>query len=281
MKAHFEAVSMLERDLLLSRRFVLPEFDHPFHYHPEYEITYIERGRGIRIVGDHVGAFREGELYLLGADLPHWYHNTEAPARGAAAEVLHFRREPLAGLLDHLPELRAWRTVLEQAAGGLCYTGTAARAGVRLLRLIRQAHGLDRWLHFWALAKRLTAAAPALPLASPAYAVPTPAPRADRMHQAQRYILERYREDVKHADAARHVGMDPAAFSRAFRRSTRKTFTEFLTDLRLGCARRLLLETDRSIADIAFDSGFQNLSNFNRRFRAAHGMAPRQFRRMV
>jgi AraC-like DNA-binding protein len=238
----------------------------------------VGRSRGTRVIGDHVGEFVEGELYVLGPHLPHVFRNTSSSQNGAFARVLHFDMEIWNGMLEESPELLRFRNLLESSRRGLCYSGTVAGKGADILQRMQRVRGVARVADFFALATLLTTAPPTSPLASPGYTGSAGDLMEDRVRDACQYILEHFDKDLRIVTLARRAGLTPDAFSRMFHRGTRKPYQQFLLDVRLGHACRLLVESDLPIIEIAYASGFRNLSNFNRRFRATYHQTPRDYR---
>ena len=238
------------------------------------------KSTGTRIIGDHLGGFEEGELYLLGPNLPHRFHNVTLPRGGAEAEVLQFSREGPIGHFASAPECQVLDRLIENARFGMVFPPDKAGPSGAILPSIRRADGLRRLSLFFELILEIVEAGKGVTLASPGYAGFSPSPASERIHQACLHILGHFTEDLSHDAVARKVHMAPASFSRLFRRATRKTYTQFLTEVRLGHACRLLIETSHTVASTAHASGFQNLSNFNRRFRQRYGCSPRQYRHM-
>jgi AraC-like DNA-binding protein len=278
MKAQIEQIPAASRQSFVCRRFEEVHFDHPFHYHPEIEFTYIERSSGTLIVGDHVGPFGPGDLCILGENLPHVFRNTLKPTDRAISEVLHLPRDCSQGFIDAVPELHRFSALMDQASLGLKFDSSAIPDAGQQLAQIRQATGIRRWTLFMTFIAQLIEAPHAGPLASTGYTGRVNLDSSDRMRRTCQYILEHFDEALSHAELARRVHLSPAYFSRVFHQTTRRTFTQFLTEVRLGHACRLLLESDLPILEIALRSGFQNLSNFNRRFKTAYGRSPRAYR---
>lgn len=279
MKANLEPLLHSSDSSLISSWVRLPAFDHPYHYHPEIEIVFIAESNGTRVVGNHIGSFQSGELYVLGANLPHVFRNTIPPDRGAEAEVLHFLRGPEPGFLEAMPEARAFVLLLERSKFGLVFDPATSRHGGRLLRRIRTTKGVKRLAAFFELAGILLEAPEPRALASAGDSRPSRRTTgSDRIHRVCHVILEKFTESISHREMAKLAHMAPASFSRLFLRTTGKTFTQFVNEVRLGHACRLLRESDDTVADIAFASGFNNLAHFNRQFRHYHNCSPRRYR---
>ncbi len=231
------------------------------------------------MIGDAVGKFQAGDLYILGSGLPHLFAHREVPPEGAAAEVLQFHPDlledgPMAGR-----EMEAVRGMIARAAGGL-HLSDGEEVGA-MLREIRRAEGVARWTGFFRLWERLLSLDPAGPLAGPEYALGVDSLRSESIQRVCGYLLTHFQEEIRMEEMARMAHYSPAAFSRTFKQATRRTFTEFLAEVRLGHACALLRETDWPVLRISLESGFQNLSNFNRRFRNRYAISPREYRNQV
>jgi AraC-like DNA-binding protein len=249
-----------------------PSFGFDWHYHPEAELTLIQSGSGRRFVGDAVHDYGPGDLVLIGGGTPHTWESTSEGRHEAI--VLQFR-SPL--LLD-VPELSAVRRLIDTAVVGLAFAGPAAAAVSEQIVGLRDVPPARRLIGLLAVLVALCDV-PHQTLASRTLVEADDPTARPRVRQVIGYVERSFAGQVSAAEAARLVAMTPNAFSRFFRRSTGRTFGEYVTDFRLARARRALIDDDTSVSVIAAGSGFANLSNFNRRFRAKTGMSPREFRR--
>ena len=256
-----------------------PRFEFAWHFHPEIELTRIVRSRGRRLVGDSVEEYADGDLVLVGPELPHTWHSEPGRRGPHEAVVVQFSPGFLGkGFLER-PELLGVRRLLERARRGLRFDGPAARDVGRRLEGMDGLDGFGRLRALLDALARLAAERRPRPLASPGYAPPARRGDPRRIDRVCRHLAERYLEDVPLAEAAARAHLSTSAFCRYFRARTGQTLVGYLNELRIGHACRLLLETDRPVADIAFDSGFRNLAHFNRRFLALRGRPPREYRR--
>jgi AraC-like DNA-binding protein len=251
-------------------------FEFAWHFHPEVELTWIVSSRGRRFVGDHVADYREGDLVLLGPNLPHTWHS-EGRGRHEAV-VVQFAEGFLGPEFLGLPELLPVRRLLERARRGLHVAGRTQRAVVRRLEELGRAEGLGRIRALLEILEALSRSREARPLASAGFVPALRKTDVERIDRVLGFLAERYAGDVSLPETAAVAHLSVPAFSRFFKRRTGKTFVAYVNDLRLGRACRLLIETDRPVSDIAFDCGFNNLSNFNRRFLEARSMSPRVYR---
>ncbi len=146
---------------------------------------------------------------------------------------------------------------------------------------LRMANATQRWALFFEIIHLLCSAKAPRTLTSPGYAGGVDPHDTERIQETCHYILEHFHEELSHQALAARIHVTPAHFSRIFKRATKKTYQDFLVEIRLGHACRLLMETDLPIIDVAFESGFGNLSNFNRRFRKKYAMCPREYRKRL
>lgn len=257
------------------------------HRHGHAELTWIERGRGTRWVGDSVEPFGDGDVVLLGTEVPHvWLTGNTGSARSCAATVLQF---PSSWAADTgLPELRSLEVLLRHAARGVAVEGgmrcqvqelmaqvVAANAPRRAALLIELLALMSQGLEQGSQDLRLLSAHPAQPGVK-GHALLVRRQRVDRL---LRWVQTHLSDDLCVSDAASIVGVSPAAFGRFFRREVGKGFIDYINDARCSWAALQLLEGSQPIADIALACGYPSLSNFGEQFRHRYGMSPREYRR--
>ena len=252
-----------------------------FHVHPEYELTYVASSHGTRIVGDHVGAFSKGDLVLIGSMMPHHYYSDpkhSKSSRWGHARVIQFKKDFAGEQFFALPEMYSINRMIEEASFGLEFPRKEVVQAPVLIDQLFKAEGPKKLSLFLELM---------LVLANSRYrrlsAHPGPAahiPPSHRMNAVINYVQAAVAagRTPSLASAAQKASMNPQAFSRYFHRTTFKRFIEYINDLRIGRACHLLLNSDKTIAEICFEAGFGNLSNFNRAFLRVKGMSPKKFR---
>lgn len=279
MRALYENIPLRPGESFCYRDFRLPCFEMPWHFHSECELTWIVRGRGMRYVGDSIERFEDGDLVLLGSNLPHYWWKDAEDFRRAHSIVIQFDADVLGGKLFQVPEAAAIRRLVSLCGRGLKISGKAAgevepimldmagRTGWRRLCLLMEVFGL------------LAAAPESRPLASVGYAPVLDERDGNRLRAVCKYVNDSYREGIRQIHAAAMAGLSPAAFSRFFHKRMGKTFETYVTEVRVGHACRRLIEEDSTVAEIAYATGFNNLSNFNRHFRKLKGQAPQEYRR--
>lgn len=257
-------------------------FDCPWHVHPEFELIHVLEANGYRIVGDKIAPLTGGDLVLVGPGLPHiWQHEPTATCPRVHALLIQFEPDFLGEPFLRLPALGRVRHLLDRAARGLHITGPTHDAIAGLIAEMPRRRGLDRIVQLLRILGVLSESKDCQPLASASFATDSQPYDEERMNRAFQFLNAHVAEEVRLADVAREVSLSEGAFSRFFRIHAGKTFPEFLNELRIGRACRLLVEGDRLIAEVAYACGFTNLSNFNRQFRRLKGSSPREFREQL
>jgi len=256
-------------------------FQRQRHRHPHLELTWIERGSGLRFLGDSVNPFTTGDLVLVGVNVPHaWQSSIRGRGNSALATVLQF---PVTLLeLDALPELKRARPLAERARLGLSVTGAAWQPVIDILGTMDAADACARLAALVRILGLLCDHENGLKsiATSP---MRDPAERNgghDRLDRVADWIGKRAAGPVTVAEAARVARVTPAAFSRFFRRDSGKTFSDYVNDVRCGAACVKLHQSSKPIAHIARECGFHSLAHFNRQFRRRMGLTPRAFRQV-
>ncbi len=279
MKARIERISADSASSFLCRRRTDDRFGFYWHFHPQIELTYIVRSRGRRFVGDSIETYEDGDLVLLGPDLPHTWHSDPRRRGRHEAVFCQFSRDFLGKAFIESPELAGVDRLLDRSRRGLRFTGRTEKAVGRKMEGLDRIGGLPRLWGLLEILDLLARSREARPLSGRRFVPSLRHGDAERIDRVCRFLNERCLERVTLSEAAGVAHLSIPAFSRLFRRTTGKTLVDYLNELRTGLACRELIETERPISDIAFGSGFHNLSNFNRRFRAQKGLSPREYRR--
>lgn len=278
MQARLEKISPGAAASFLCRRRRDPRFGFAWHFHPELELTLIVRSRGKRFVGDSIADYEDGDLVLLGPNLPHTWDSDPARRGPHEAVFCQFSASFLGADFLRAPEMLPVRRLLERSSQGLRFTGRTQREVGRRMEGMDRLPGPRRLLALLEILDLLARSRDARPLSSREFVPSLRRADAERIDRVCRFLTENFADRVPLAEAARVAHLSVPAFSRFFKRKTGKSLVGYLHELRVGHACRRLIETDRAVSEIAFDSGFNNLSNFNRRFLRMKGMSPREFR---
>jgi len=258
------------------RKFRYTAFRYPWHQHPEIELTWILSGSGLRYVGDSVEPFRPGDFCLLGESLPHTWLSPKGEPGPVRSMVVQFDPTRWGTALLVLPEFARIADLLERASRGLWFDSVMAQRTLDIM--LSRASPLGHFISLLEILQELASDSKARPLTTTLGARNRRMDSDPRVRTLWAFLSENSVHPLTQKEAARQVRLSPAAFSRFFRRAMGKTFSAYVTDLRLGDACRQLLESNHSISQIAFDVGFGNLSTFNRSFRKARGVSPSVFR---
>ncbi len=259
-----------------------PYLDVPWHFHPETEIIYIEKGSGTRFVGDHSEAFKEGDIGLVGPNLPHVWrsdpiYKENIPGLTAHVQVVHFHDSILKGSLAKLTEMKEINRLLFESQFGIKFFGSARdNIEIQMKKLI-QATGIDKLIGLIKILDFMSETDEKQLLASIGYSKIRKSADFDRFDKAHHYMIDKFQKNVKLKIVADLVGMTPTSFCRYFKKHTKKTFHTVLNEIRIGHACKLLIEDKMSISGVAFESGFNNISNFNEQFKKIKGIPPSQY----
>lgn len=258
--------------------------DHTWHYHPEFELTWVMRSQGTRFVGDSIERFGANDLVLIGPNLPHcWHDETDGNSQGDGSEavVLQFRPESFGNDFLGLPELAPINRLFRSSKCGLHIQGNTATHVQGLMKAVFRKTGLERLMGLLEILQVMARVPGDLrSLASADYHITNDITETNRqrIEFIHRYVRKNLGREVSQAEIAGLVSLTPPAFSRFFRRATGQTFVGFVNILRINEVCRLLMESDQPITDIAMNCGYNNVANFNRQFLALKGMNPTRFR---
>lgn len=281
MKPSFE--KLLPPDGSSIRSFNREVIERPanWHYHPEVELTFVERGTGTRFVGDHIDSYAAGDLVLLGANLPHHWSSDEF--RGEQydrhpAHVVQFLPSVFGELLLS-PEMMPIRELLERSSRGIWFCGETRDRAASFIREMQSADALGRLIGLLQCLQTLARSGEGTYLASEGYSPTFRRKSQARLHRVLDFIHENLTEaSLTQSRIAAFAEMTPSAFSRFFRQATEKSVVEYINDQRVSLAARLLVETSDSVLQIGQSAGFENPSHFNRQFRQLKGTNPRTYR---
>jgi AraC-like DNA-binding protein len=250
-----------------------------WHFHDEYELHLITSTSGKAFVGDWIGPFQPGHLVLCGPRLPHNWISFGLPEGGVAERdlVIQFRHEPVAQAAAIVPELAEAMPMLERSRHGIEFFGISQRAHEHWLG-VKQSRGLRRFAAFCDFLADLASCTDYRLLSNVQMQGEDDAAGQEQINAVVNRITGDLAGPLHAGEVAAELGMSESRFSRFFRRATGNTFTDFVNQVRVNRACQLLMETDRQVTRICYEVGFNNVANFNRRFREIKGMTPSEFR---
>lgn len=257
------------------------EFMYPIHSHQEYELNFVEHGRGVhRVVGDSIEEIGPYDLVLVtGNGLEHAWQQGNCTEPDVREITIQFSSSLLDERLLGRTQFDTIRKMFERARHGVAFSMTSIMKVYNYLDSLPTMN--DRFEQFLTMLKILYGLSldqDARTLASSSFADVKTSLESRRVSKVKDYISNHFSEDLRLEDLAGMVGMAPSAFSRFFKQHTNRTLSDYIIDVRLGNAARLLVDTTTSISEICYACGFNNLSNFNRIFKARRGNTPRDFR---
>lgn len=278
----------LKGEVYAFRSFDLPFFSTEFHFHRECQLVYVMQSEGKRIVGDSVEHFAGDELILLGPDIPHVWHNDNryfssevARKINARSVALFFHPDRLVALLSQFMGTAKLEAILKKSQQGMKFSGPGKERIRQLLLGMAKQDELNRFVSLLRIIEELVASKEYELLAGDGYINTYQAKDSGRVDRVFRYIFDHFGDDIRLADAAALVHMNKQAFCRFFKSRTRKTFVEFVNEVRISHACKVMTSGDHTIGALAYECGFNNISNFNRCFRALKGMTPREYRKKI
>jgi len=250
-----------------------PYFDPNWHFHSEYQLFLVLKGTGTRFIGDHVGPFRQGELVLTGPDLPHLWRSDHEYFEGSSTLttegiVIYFTDHFLGKDFLQKQEMFKIKHLLQKAQRGMGFKDVTLLKATELIEKLRDEKDFDRVLLFLNLLNLLANSTSYSLLASEGYTNSMKETETERMNRVHEYVLKNFKARVTLEEAAAVANMSTTSFSRYFKIHANKTFSDFLTEIRIGHACKLLISQNIDVSQACYESGFNTLSNFNKQFKA-------------
>jgi AraC-like DNA-binding protein len=253
------------------------KFDFPVHYHPEYELNLVLNSKGKRIIGDSIQYYENKDLVLTGPNTPHAWAGDEE-YKNAHVMTLQFHSDFLSDRTLNRRIALPIRDLLIKARRGVLFSPETVELMIGRLDKLSNTQGFDSLLEFLSILYDLSISRNQEILASASYVGHIDPSRSKRIQKVTNYIQESLHNEIRIKEVAEMVNMSETAFSHFFKKQTQRTFTDYLTDIRIGYAARLLMDSEQTISEICFESGFNNVSNFNRTFKKKRGVTPSDFR---
>ena len=276
-----EITSITDKDCFYIVERHKSEFTWPIHCHEVYELNFIERGRGVRrVVGDSIEEIGDYELTLITGDgLEHVWEQGGCKEPDIREITIQFSPHLLGSELLARNQFVTVRKMFERARMGLTFSMPAIMKVYNLLdSLASKEERMEQFLDMLKILHELSLDTGARTLASHSFAKTGHDRESRRVKRVQEYIAQHYAQEIKLEDLAALAAMAPSAFSRFFKQHTGRSPVDYIIDVRVGAAARMLVDTSTSVSEICYANGFNNLSNFNRTFKARRGYTPRDFR---
>ncbi|WP_041620354.1 AraC family transcriptional regulator [Paludibacter propionicigenes] len=278
----FREVTLLsDEDCFVVNSRVKSDFTYPVHVHPEYELNFIENGKGAgRLIGDSIEEIDDLELCLIGNEnLGHAWMNGHCSSDEIHEITIHFYKQLLFDSLLKKKQFHSIAVMLEKAKKGIVFS----RKTIELIKqdlyiLSSSSKGFYSVIDLFTILYKLSLDTESRILCTGTFVNQDDSSESRRIQKVISFLNNNYQKEIRLLDVANHVSMSEVSFSRFMKKRTGKNYIEYLNDLRLGIASRCLVETSKTIAEISYECGFNNLSNFNRIFKKRKGFTPKEFR---
>jgi AraC-like DNA-binding protein len=282
MRAQFHRLPLPVENSFLFMCWDCDYFDKPWHFHKEYELVLIDRTEGTRFIGDNVSHFKDGSLALIGPNIPHLYRNNEGyyKNKGLVAKsiFIHFTHDFLGKQFFDLPEMKLVKRLLDKSSLGLEIVGNANKYIQQKLRHMKNETAAGRLLSLLDVLVFLSTTNDLKNILSSGFTANN-TNDTDRINTVLQFVMDNYTNDIYIEEIASKLNMSVASFSRYFKHHTRKTFSQYVTEIRISHACRLLMEDNHTISEICYLSGFENLSNYHRHFKKILGTIPKYYKK--
>lgn len=261
-------------------------FQAPFHSHPELELVYIKESYGKRIIGNSVAQFTAGDMVFLGSDIPHVWLNDEIYYQGistlkAKAIVVYFSKEIFGPVFYELKETQKINSLFNQAVRGLAISGKTNELIAKKLEKLVLKKNFEIIVGLFEILSILSESKDISYVNNEVYNPINDQIKSDKISDVFDYIKDNFKQDISLIEIAKIAHLTPTSFCRMFKTKTKKSFVEYLNEIRVSNACKLLLETEMGISEIAYTCGYKTASNFNQLFKKLTGTTPKEYRKKL
>ncbi|OHX67864.1 AraC family transcriptional regulator [Flammeovirga pacifica] len=281
MKVFPEITPVSDENLFVLQHHHNADFDYPIHLHDDFELTLVEGCNGRRIVGNSVENFEQEDLVFLGPNIQHKWMKEEGSTDKPCVTTIQFRRSIFSDSLLKKNEFESIKGLFSNSGNGVVFEGTDRYRIKLILKDLVKSSGFERVLLFFNLLHQLGISLETRSLASDGFIGVHPQETSRRINKVLEFIFDNYHRSIDVQEAALLISMSDSAFSHFFKKRTGKSFIKFVNDIRLGKAAFFLINSNKNIAEICYECGFNNLSNFNRQFKKFKGVTPSDFRKSL
>ncbi|MFZ4581708.1 MAG: AraC family transcriptional regulator [Paludibacter sp.] len=281
-KPLFQDLSFIKGGAVSLYREELPRFVVPCHFHPSIEIMYITSGSGIRFVGDNIENYEPGDVCMIGPNLIHeWRSNEYTDSENVAScYCLFFKKEIFSGSMIQLPEMEAVKKILELSELGLKFHGTTREQLSLLIKQGENLHGLSKLTNLLEILNIMSNTNEYNIISSAVFLNSNNKNDNLRFNKVHQFIIQNFNRPITLHEIANIANMSIPAFCRYFKKRSSKTFTQYLNDIRIGQAKKLIIEGKFKISSISNIVGFNNMSNFIDQFKKNCKMLPSEYQKM-
>ena len=278
-EVHREITQLSPEDSFLVFERVKDDFDFPIHFHPEYELNFIQNGNGVRrIVGDHSSRIGDLELVLVGPNIVHGWEMHECNSREIYEITLHIQPDLLDGKMLSRKIFKSIRDMFNRSKHGILFSEEVTKKILPRLKNLPKLHGIQYFLEFIAILQEL-AVSRGQTMLSEQISEQHDFQNSESVKRVYEYIQENFHRKISLEEISKLVNMSQVSFNRFIKKRTGRTFVNYVNDTRISYASRWLIETEKTISEISYDCGFNNIANFNRLFKKAKNCTPSEFRK--
>ena len=267
-----------------ARHDIVPHFLNRWHYHVELELIYILNGEGTQFIGDHISRFSKGDMLLIGSNLPHYWrcddnYFRDIPELFAEAKVIHFLQDFLGEPFMNLPEIINISDLLKKAQQGLLIKGETKEKLKPFLLTIQATTSAKKIILLLEMLNLIATSTDLTLLSSSTFQNNYNKSETERLNDIYNHTMSNFKQKISLEEIASVACLSVNSFCRYFKSQTKKTYSQFLTEIRIGYACKLLIENRLTISKICLESGFNNFSNFNRYFKMVTGQCPLEYKK--
>lgn len=283
MKPQLLKISLQPRESFTIRHDKVAYFYNQLHFHPEIELVHIIKGTGMQFVGNHIHSFKPNDMIMVGSNLPHLWKSDQEYFKNqhnlkSESCVIHFLPNAFGDIFFTLPENNQINKILALSKHGLIIKGSTKTKVALLIQQLKKAIGPEKIILLIQILSTLSSSKDIVKLNKTISENIQTGKETERMNAVLQFLLNNFSETILLNQVAKIANMSTNAFCRYFKTNTKKTFSTFLLELRINHACKLLAESNKSVATICYESGFNNLSNFNRYFKSNTFLTPLQYR---
>ena len=280
MEIVYEKIFVSHNYSFITRKLRLASNTTRIHSHRNFELNFISSGSGKRIIGNSISGYMHGDLVLLGPHIPHCWDNLETePDTVAECIVTHFNENIISSDFFNIPELEQVVDLLKNASNGIWFKGKKVEKVGQTLKKMVNLKGLERYIELLKVFHLLLQIDDREILALPSSLTNSFDTDHDQINKIYEYVFNNIQTGIKLKEASALVFKEPGSFCRYFKKKTSQTFMDYVKNVRIGLAAKLLAETDKQITQICYECGYNNLANFNHYFRVIMKKTPSEYRK--
>ncbi|GAB1856154.1 AraC family transcriptional regulator [Flavobacteriaceae bacterium MHTCC 0001] len=274
MKPILEPIHLKQHESITGFVYEKSNFETPWHFHPQHELTYIEDSFGTKFIGDYVGPYQPGELVLLRSKLPHCWKNENQNNQKSKSLVIQWNK----GIFSHVPELSPVFNMLKTASKGIIFNTEEIKALIPKFKALIGLNGHQLYIALLSLLVELSKCTHNT-LSEASFIDDLPSEYSKRIAKVHDFVETHYNKKIYLKEVADLVNMSEQSFSRFFNKMMGRSFFTFLNEYRVNIATRMLVDSDKTVSQIGYSCGYESLPFFFKKFGEMHHMSPAKYRK--